>query len=180
MNLRALILAVLRNINEREDDATISAYRSEILGYINEGYLQAAISRIKPVKCAICQSVGGKIPLTDIGSDFYQINKILDKNSIEVRYSINSEYLFLKDGSYQVEYVFVPPELSTDMDEPIFTKAYHYILSDYAAYRMFLKGSKARQARGDAFLSSYLNGVGKLVEYKRTHIKNKFGCGSHG
>lgn len=180
MNVIGLIKAVLRNMNEKDDTQTIFELGGEILSYLNEGYVNAVVTKLKPVKTVTCESVDSRIALKDIGSDFYEINRVIDKYGIEMRYSRNSEYLFIKDGIYDVEYIFVPKELKNETDEPVISSAFHYILSDYATYRMFLKGSKARQARGEAFLSSYLNGLNRLMEAKRMIIKNKFGSDING
>lgn len=176
MTFLDLLKLALRNMNEKDDEETLRAYRDEVLHYINEGYLDAAVSRIKPVKRVECVSEDGKIPVSQIGVDFFEIVKVLDMNGVEARYLLNNENVFVKDGVYTVEYVYVPRRIEEDADEPIIPQPYHYILSDYATYRMFLKGSKGRQARGDAFLQSYLNGLSKMGQVKNKHLKNKFGC----
>lgn len=180
MTVLDLLKCVVRNMNEKDDQETLNVYRDEVLHYINEGYLDAAVSRIKPVKRIKCVSEDGRLPVSQIGQDFFEIVKVLDEHGVEVRHILNNENVFVKDGVYTVEYVYVPPRLEGDTDEPIIPRPYHYILSDYATYRMFLKGSKGRQARGDAFLQSYLNGLSKMGQVKSSHLRNKFGCDASG
>lgn len=65
--------------------------------------------------------------------------------------------------------------LAEDQDVPDFDGSLHYILADFAAYRMLLSGSKTRQARGEAFYSSYLNGLSKVLPPIRKATVHKFG-----
>lgn len=176
MDVGRLKRAVLLNMNEKCDENTLLEYGDEILEYINQAYLQVMTTKVKPVKTVSCKSENNRIAKCDIGGDFFEINRITDKYGMEKRYSFNGEYLFLDDGEYEVEYVYVPESLDEDRDVPQMDIGFHYILSDYATYRMFLKGSKARQARGDAFLSSYLNGLARMYPPKNVAIRNKFGC----
>lgn len=180
MNVSELKRAVLRNMNEKDDEQTVLELGDEILSYLNDGYLNAVATKIKPVKRVMCKSEMGRIPLEGIAEDFNDIVRVLDKYGMDTRFSRNSEYIFVDDGVYEVEYIYLPKELIADEDVPLIDKAFHYILSDYATYRMFLKGSKARQGRGDVFLSSYLNGMNKLTGISPAYIRNKYGSDING
>lgn len=180
MNVMELKKAALKSMNEKDDESTLLELGDELLSYINQGYLNAIVNKVKPTKIVACTCENGKITISDIGDDFYDVARLIDCYGMDARFARNSEYIFCEDGDYTLEYICCPKYLENDEEVPAIDKAFHHILSDYAVYRMYLKGSKARQARGDAFLSSYLNGLTKLKSYGPYRIRNKFGVDING
>ena len=81
MNVIGIIKAVLRNMNEKDDTQTVFELGGEILSYINEGYINAVVTKLKPVKTVTCESVNRRIALKDIASDFYEDRKSTRLNS---------------------------------------------------------------------------------------------------
>lgn len=180
LNVLELKKAALKSMNEKDDDNTLLELGDELLSYINQGYQNAIVNKVKPTKTTGCTCVDGRIAIADIADDFYDVVRLIDNYGMDARFSRNSQYIFSEDGDYTLEYICCPEKLVGDEDIPVIDEAFHYILSDYAVYRMYLKGSKARQARGDAFLSSYLNGLTKLKGYGPDKIRNKFGVDING
>ena len=175
MNVGELKQAVLRNMNEDDLGSIPVELGDEILSYLNDGYLNAVLTGEKPVKRKECQAVNGRISVSELDEDFYDVSRISNRLGQDVGFYCNGEYIFTESGIFEVEYLFVPPLLTDDSDVPIIDEAYHHILSDYATYRMMLKGSRGRQERGNAFLSEYLAGLRKLGRIRYRTIRNKFG-----
>lgn len=180
MKVYDLVRNVLRNMNENTDSETVSMYYDEILMYLNMGYKEVLMTKVKPTKSVLVTSNNGKIDLSDVGEDIFEISRVIDVYGLDVRYSFNNKYIFCPDGEYMVEYVYMPKDLESDDDEPIINSNYHYILSDYATYRMFLRGSTQRQKRGDAFYNSYYSGLIRLSQPNNRYIINKFGSENYG
>lgn len=175
MNVGELKRAVLLNMNEDISAEALARLGDEILEHLNEAYLNAVLTGEKPVKIKLCEAKNGRIALSELDMDCYEVVRVSNRFGYDMPFYCSNEYIYVESGLCEVEYTFVPKALEEDTDEPILDGAYHYILSDYVTYRMFLKGSRGRQERGAAFLNSYLSGVRKLKKMRYRRIRNKYG-----
>ncbi|MDL2220081.1 hypothetical protein LJC55_00210 [Eubacteriales bacterium OttesenSCG-928-N14] len=173
-----LIERTLININEDVDAQTVLEYRDRIVDLMNEAYQELIATRIKPKKsCTVMVGEDGLIqrPLPE---DMLQIAELTTTGGMPLRYEMREDGVFVyhHTGQAQMRYIYMPPYLVEDDDEPDLTDWAHYALSDYATWRLMSTGSRARQVRGEVFLGQYLTTIARLaaVSSRAQQIVNKY------
>lgn len=159
MNALELVKRTLSNMNEDTDDTTVSEYREKALQAINQGYSEVIRSRYRPAITEKVPLKGGKFSLEALNCKCLRVDAMASMQGVPLFYTINAESVatvLTDETSVQVSYRYIPEPLSQDTDEPQFPQDQHACLADYAAYRLKGTGSRARQLRGDFFLTAYL------------------------
>lgn len=165
MNALELIKLTLSNMNEDTDDTTVSEYREKALQAINQGYAEVARSRFRPAVTEEVALTNGKFALGLLQQKCMRVDAVASTQGVPLFFTINAESVatvLTDEPSVQVAYRYMPEPLAEDTDIPLFPDDQHACLADYAAYRLLGTGSRARQLRGDFFLTAYLRALGRI------------------
>lgn len=179
MTLKELIEKTLVNINEDLDSETVAEYREEIVGYINDAYLDICIHRLKPEKTAeVMTDEHGKIEKDQLPQDFICVEKVYSVKGKPVFFYMEkgAPVTYCKNDTLQMQYRYQPERLENDGDTPYLPDWAHYALSDYATWRKMMKGTRIRQLRGEVFYVQYLEVCSKIsnMQRDRKNIVNKY------
>lgn len=173
MTLLNLVIMTLRNMNEDIDGQTIEMFKDEIIEFINVGYQELLVQRMKACKTEEIKTVDGR---GELSCTPIKIISVFDEKGRAVDFSISEDVIYSSAKKIKIVYNYLPDRLVLDEDVPEFDPSLHFILADYATYRMFIKGSTQRQARGEAFYASFLTGASKLLPQQPSKLINKFGA----
>lgn len=152
-------------MNEDTDDTTVGEYREKALQAINQGYAEVIRSRYRPAITEVVPLIGGKFTLGALQHKCIRVDAVASLQGVPLFYTINTESVttvLTDEPSAQVTYRYMPEPLSQDTDEPQFPEDQHACLADYAAYKLMGTGSRARQLRGDFFLTAYLRSLTRI------------------
>lgn len=185
MTLEQLIQQTLENLNEDTDEDTVLEYRDRIVAFINQAYFEICREKYRPEReMEITTDAQGRILNAQLPEGFLRAVEIRTPNGALLRHKrdVKGIAVFGYSGEVIMRYQYLPEEMESDEDTPIFEAGLHYCLADYATWRIMMTGSKQRQTRGEAFYNSYLLAVTKIRPQTGTPLRiiHKFERGSAG
>ena len=110
-------------VDDIEADATLTASdeknKKDIITAINHTVSEIAISLIPFVAVKTVTVSGGKFNLSRLPERIFRV-LALWQNGVDIQHEVKGENLYALDGTYELEYRFVPATLTENDDLPFF------------------------------------------------------------
>ena len=177
MNLQEILI---RTAAQTGEDMLDDEARMLAVGYIAEAYEEMMLIYAPYIDIAALMPQDGILPREELGARAGRIVRVMARG-MERPFDTVGEGVYVP-GCGGAEAVFrckhIPKPLTQDGDESELPQTYSGALADYASYRLMQGGGKARQQRGDAYYSRYLQRKAMLAPCSQTYrerLNRKYG-----
>lgn len=92
--------------------------RNDLLRCVNIAAADIALSATAPVNSKICRAVSGSIFYSAIDDKLLEIETVKTTAGKTAEYTVYSDRILIKDGTYYVYYTYVPAKMQPDDDLP--------------------------------------------------------------
>lgn len=161
MTLYEIVTQAMVSLGFETDAQSMEAWKDKLVMYLNDGaediakYLNLRkTDRDVPV-------TGGVLNLDDLSAQCVKIVNV-KKNGSEVSFETgasSNEINVGAEGTVDVEYRYVPPRISNDIDVPGIPEYLHSLLVPYVVYSQHITLDPTMQRRADAFYQIYASGL---------------------
>lgn len=176
MTLIHMIKLALAQMGEDSGANEIDEFRTLLTAYINEAYMEICQEKKQKFRQEGLLFSNGRAAISALARDAVRVLEVKNESECPLCFEVAADQIFIDhqdDVSCVVSYLYLPPLLSSDLDEPDMTERECHLLVDYATYRGLGLGDKDRQKRAEFFLMRYLSGYSALGS-RHTRILNKY------
>ncbi len=171
MNLREILI---RTAAQTGEDMLGDEERALAVAYVGEAYEEMMAVYRPYIDLWIRVPEDGVVPCAELDETAGRVVKAVVRG-IERPFNITEEGVYLAGAGgldAMIRCKYMPAPLENEDDEAELPRMFAGALADYASYRLMQGGGRARQQRGDAYYSRYLQRRATLAPYSPTYREN--------
>lgn len=160
MTLISIITQALTTMGRSTDAQSMETWKEKLTIFANDGAKDVAeFLQLRQTETIAAEDQ--QIDINDLSNTCIKVCKVrVGSEELDFTQGTDSTHINVGvDGDVTVEYRYLPPDMSEDIDEPGIPAHLHRLLVPYVVYREHMTADPTMQRRADLFWQTYWQGL---------------------